>query len=153
MLETTATVIIVLGSVLLFAYWTRYISRLILVAKPPRDYAHAAAVVNRLSFPIAEEVLRLDSAPDLAALTALLDRDFDFLTYLLDHSGCSRSSDGRVLRVYYSVMRAWSLTARHFSPRAAHRAVGEMLSIVSHLASILGKELGDFPVPSGAGAQ
>ena len=50
MVELITTGVLTVGSVLLLAYWFRYMCLLILSAKTTQDYAGQVATANQLSF-------------------------------------------------------------------------------------------------------
>ena len=60
MFETATTILIIVGSMLLFGYWFRYTCLLILSAKTTRDYAGEVAAANREA---AESVRHLAPVP------------------------------------------------------------------------------------------
>jgi len=139
-MEKTSTAVLLCASIFLFLYWFRYACRLILSAKTPQDYAYNAARVNRLAFVGVRTALQLESAPDLARLTQALDRDYAFLTYLLEHGAYTTSLEHRILRIDYRVMKAWCSSTRRWAPDAARRAMGEMTSVLAHLANRVGEQ-------------
>jgi hypothetical protein len=150
MIELAATFTVTGTSVLLFAYWFRYVCVLILSARTARNYAAEAASANQLNFLAIQSVLR-DAVPedlerlplDLDRLKYSLDRDYRVLTYLLTHSAKPSTGDDavekRVLEIDYRLMSAWYLMARHFSPAAACRALEEMSKVVAHFANTMGE--------------
>jgi hypothetical protein len=141
MLETISTAIIVYGSSALFVYWFRYACRLLLAAKPARNYAGEVVKANRLVFMAVRESLRYETAPNLARLMASLDRDYVVLTYLLTHVASPAASlERQILRIDYHIMAGWCLLTRGIAPRVARRAVGEMASVVAHFANSLGEQ-------------
>jgi len=141
MLETIATAIIVYGSTVLFAYWFRYVCRLLLAAKPARDCAGEVVEANHLGFIAVQKSLRHETAPDLAVLMTSLDRDYVVLTYLLAHSASPTASlERQILRIDYHIMAGWCLLARGVAPPVARTAVEEMASIVAHFANSLGEQ-------------
>jgi hypothetical protein len=152
MIEGIATSIIVAGSLLLFMFWFRYACLLVLRARPPRDYAAAAAAANRLCFPGVQAILRRRTATDLDELRRLLDRDFALLTYVLRHASPPAgiaTIEKRMLEIDYRLMRAWYRVTSRFFRIAAHRALAEMSAVVAHFASSLGEHLVSVgPCPS-----
>jgi hypothetical protein len=141
MIELIATVIIMVSSVLLLAYWFRYTCLLMLSARTSRDYAASVALANQLSFLEVQSMLQ--DSHDLDRLKELLDRDYKVLTYLLKNA--AQPSNGgdavetRMLEVDYRLMRAWYSVARRFSPSAALTAVDEMAQVVAHFANSMGE--------------
>ena len=148
MIELLATIGITATSALLFAYWFRYTSLLILSAKTARDFAAEVAVANRLSFLEVQARLRQNAASDLDRLRDLLDRDYAVVRYLVDHaSNASLGQEAlgqaaletRMLAVNYKMMRGWYALSRRFSESAASRALDEMSQVVAHFANAMGE--------------
>ena len=142
MLETSISVIVVVGSGLLFVYWFRCACLLILVAKSPRDYAKGIEIANQLGFSEVQLALR-NSAIDLPSLRKALDLDFSILSRLLKFAASPRHQaiERLMLRINYWTMRAWYFVTWRISPRAARCALQEMALIVAHFASTLGERL------------
>src|SRR5208337_4811907 len=88
--ESIATIVIMAGSILLFAYWFRYTCLLMLHARTPRDYATEVATVNQLSFASVQTQL-CDANVDLSGLREALDRDYALVTRLLNEVSGERS--------------------------------------------------------------
>jgi hypothetical protein len=143
MIEILATIVITVSSALLFAYWFRYTSLLILSAKTARDYAGEVAMANQLSFLEVQSRLRERAGSDLDHLRDLLDRDFAVVRYLLEHA--SNAASGQIgletgmLAINYRVMRSWYAMSRRFSDSAASRALEEMSLVVAHFANSMGE--------------
>jgi hypothetical protein len=144
MTEEIATSIIALGSSLLFLYWFRYACGLLLRARPPRDYAAAAAAANSLGFPDVQATLRYRAATDLDELKRLLDQDFALLTYVLRHASPPAgiaAIEKRMLEIDYRLMRLWYRATSRVSRNAALCALHEMSAVVAHFAASLGERL------------
>jgi hypothetical protein len=143
MLEFAVTVVLTVGSALLFGYWFRYTCLLILSAKTARDYAGQVAAANQLSFLQVQAQLRQQTAVQLDALHAALAHDYDVITYLLKHAahGSHEEStlEARMLEMNYRLMGAWYQVSRHFSVSAARQALDEMSSVVGHFANVMGE--------------
>jgi hypothetical protein len=146
MIELVASLMITGSSVLLFAYWFRYVCVLILSARTARDYTAMAASANQLGFLGVQSLLRAGPPGDLERLKDTLDRDYRILTYLLMHSAHPLAGgDGvekRLLRIDYRLMGAWFSLVRPFSPAAACRALDEMSRVVAHFANAMGERAG-----------
>jgi hypothetical protein len=143
MVEIGATIVLTSCSLLLFAYWFRYTCLLILSARTSRDYAADVASANQLSFREIQASLRENSAGDLEAVKASLDRDYKVLTYLLKHAADPATPDEliekRMLRIHYSLMRVWYGVTRNLAPSAAYKALDEMAAVVAHFANAMGE--------------
>jgi len=142
MLEFAVTVVLTVGSALLFGYWFRYTCLLILSAKTARDYACDVATANQLSFLQVQAQLR-QGAVELDALRAALAHDYDVVTYLLKNAAQSSneesSLEARMLEMNYRLMSTWYQVSRRFSASAARKALEEMSLVVGHFANVMGE--------------
>lgn len=129
------------GSLLLLAYWFRYMCLLILSARTTRDYAGEVAMANQLRF--FEVQSQLGVSMELDRLQASLDRDYAVLTYLLQNAAGSTneesSMEARMLRMNYQLIGAWARVSRPFSLAASRRALEEMSMVVAHFANVMGE--------------
>jgi len=141
MVETTMTIVLTVGSLLLLAYWFRYTCLLILSAKTTRDFAGEVAEANQLSFLEVQARLRAEGPADLDNLHAALDRDYARITQALAQAGSAQELplEDRMLKLNYRVTRMWYRTARRFSATAARSALDEMSMMVSHFANSMGE--------------
>jgi hypothetical protein len=140
------SIIIIVISTILFAYWFRYTCVLILRTRNVRNYARRVAEVNHLSFLTAQQQLTAqeenrDQAFD--SLHASLDRDYRVVSYLLRHTGTQsgQTIEEHMLRLDYQIMRACYFLAKPFSPSSARQALIERASIISHLANAMGERV------------
>jgi len=142
MLEFAVTVVLTVGSALLFGYWFRYTCLLILSAKTARDYACDVATANQLSFLEVQAKLR-QGVMELDPLRAALAHDYAVVTYLLKNAAHSSNEESpleaRMLEMNYRVMSAWYQVSRRFSSAAASRALDEMSLVVAHFANVMGE--------------
>ena len=139
------SIIIIVISTILFAYWFRYTCVLILRTRNVRNYARQVAEVNHLSFLTAQQQLTATENREQAfdSLHASLDRDYRVVSYLLRHAGTQggQSIEEHMLRLDYQVMRACYFIAKPFSPSSARQALLERASIISHLANAMGERV------------
>lgn len=144
MIELTATVIITVSSVVLFAYWFRYTCLLILSAKTARDYTSDVAYSNKLGFPEVQAQLKQSGSPDLDRLRAALDQDYKVIRQLLKYMPKAEEGpspvETQMLAINYRLMGAWYQVSRHFSGSAAARALDEMSMVVAHFANVMGEQ-------------
>ena len=144
MFELIATVVITVGSVVLFAYWFRYTCLLILSAKTARDYTSDVACSNQLDFPEVQAQLKEGSAPDLDRLRAALDKDYRVVRQLLRYMPKAEEApsplETQMLAINYRLMGAWYQVSRHFSESSAARALNEMSMVVAHFANLMGEQ-------------
>jgi len=144
MVELSATIIITVSSVVLFAYWFRYTCLLILSAKTAHDYTVDVAYSNCLGFPAVQEQLQQSAAADLDRLRAALDNDYRVVRQLLKYMPRTEEApsplEAHMLGINYRVMGAWYAVCRHLSPTTAVRALNEMSNIVAHFANQMGEQ-------------
>lgn len=141
-MESIVTIVVALGSGLLFAYWFRYTCLLILSAKTARDYALDVARANQLSFLEVQAQLRAEGPADLDRLQKALDKDYALVSYLIRHAAGGETDSGledRMLQLNYRLTRAWYRGIRRISPEIARRALEEMSTMVAHLANTVGQ--------------
>jgi len=135
-----ASFLIIGFSVLLLAYWFRYSCILLLRAHAERT----ALAVPDIRFCFAEVQAQLRTAELLDPLHLSLQRDYEILTYLLQHAaGLSLESfEDRLLVLDYKVMQWWYRLTRIAAPRQARQALYEMASILNVLAQKMGEQAG-----------
>src|SRR5260370_20591608 len=131
-------------SIALLMYWFRYACRLILSAKPARDYTRTVAEANELRF---LEVQRgLASARERSHLDSFarkLDDDFHLLRFLLRHcpslyTGTERLEQ-RMLTVHFQCMKPDYSLSRHISQSKSRRTLHDMAQEVRYYANPLGR--------------
>ena len=142
MFETATTILIIIGSVLLFGYWFRYTCLLILSAKTTRDYACEVAAANQMSFMEVQALLREAGPEDLDQLSASLERDFTLVSNLIQNANGGNAEfrvEDRMLQMNYSSARFLFKTVGRFSPAMARHALDEMTTVISHFANAMGE--------------
>jgi hypothetical protein len=140
MFETATTILIIVGSMLLFGYWFRYTCLLILSAKTTRDYAGEVATANQMSFLEVQALLREAGPVELDTLNASLDRDYALITNLIANAGENESRmEDRMLQMNYRFARTLFKTVGRFSPDVARHALDEMSVVISHFANAMGE--------------
>ncbi|HBY59993.1 MAG TPA: hypothetical protein DEH78_09235 [Solibacterales bacterium] len=129
------SILILLFSLILFAYWFRYTCLLILKAAPATDYAEPVAEANQLSFLTVQKKLVTGEAGELDGLHELLQRDYRFLSYLMRHASDFGGLDleHMMLMADYKIMSGWYAVSR------SRQALEEMSSIVGHFAHAVGE--------------
>lgn len=137
-----ASILIIAFSLILFVYWFRYSCSLIL-----RNAVEEVAVARtepdtRFSFTEVKSQLRSDSALD--PLHAALHRDYQMLTYLLQHAAGLEleSFEDRLLVLDYKVMQLYYRVTRTLFPEQARKALTEMASVLDVLAHKMGQQAG-----------
>jgi len=140
-LKMFASILIIVFSLALLAYWFRY-SCILLV----RDQAEmgAARALAQDRFHIGEVQDRLRNGQQLDPLHSALQRDYQVLTYLLQHAaGLELSSfEDRLLVLDYRVMQWWYRLTRIAAPEQARQALSEMASVLGILAGKIGERAG-----------
>jgi len=132
-----ASVLIIVFSVVLFAYWFRYSCILLL----RNSAAPATSPVDaRFRFIQVQESLKSDL--ELDPLHKSLQRDYQILCYLLRHAaGLELASfEDRILVLDYKVMQAWYRLTRTAAPAQARRALVEMSEVLGILVRRLGEQ-------------
>ena len=139
-----SSVLIIAFSVVLLGYWFRYTCLLILKTKTSKDYSAAVVQANNLTFPQAhEKLLQENRFKELDALHQSLARDYQLLTYLLEHTAGFQAGgfpvEQRMLALDFKLMQCCYALTRRFSAAPARRALDEMSQILSHFANAMGE--------------
>lgn len=132
-----ASALIIAFSLVLLVYWFRYSCALLLNAR-----AESAIADSRFTW--MEVQRRLGDQADLDPLQRALRRDYELLTYLIEHaSGLGLETiEDRLLMADYRLMQAWYRLTRRLIPTQARRAVSEMASVLNVLAGRLNEHAG-----------
>jgi hypothetical protein len=105
-----------------------------------------SAAVAQSSFSFAEIQVRLraEGPAELDPLHSALQRDYQVLSYLLEHaSGLGvESFEERLLVWDYKLLRVWYSITRTAAPDQARNALCEMASIVGIIAGHIGQRAG-----------
>src|SRR5258708_4110437 len=137
-----ASVLIIAFSLALLVYWFRYSCILLLRNQAELAVSSLPAADNR--FHIVEVRERLRTAQHLDPLHQSLERDYQVLTYLLQHAaGLELSTvEDRLLVLDYKVMQAWYQLTRIAAPDQAREALTEMALVLGILAGKIGERAG-----------
>jgi len=139
------SVVIIVLSTLMFAYWFRYTCILILSTKTSTDYSGRVAESNHLGFAAVQNRLNSSSGDDLNILKNSLDRDYRLVSCLLRQAASvdvnGVSLEQAMLRLDFWMMRTWFSVSHRFSEKAAKNALAEMSQIVHHFANNFGEHL------------
>jgi hypothetical protein len=135
-----ASLLIIGFSLILLVYWFRYTCILLLRNAGTENLQPAKDL--RLNFQNLQDALNDGSGASLESLRRALDKDYEVLTYLLEHAASLNLNpfERHVLAYDYRLMRVWYRLARIFSPAHAGTAVSEMASIVTFLAHRIGSQ-------------
>jgi hypothetical protein len=143
-----ASVLIIVVSLVLMAYWFRY--SCLLVVRNLKEQRQAAPVDDP-RFAFSKVQADLETAPSQALLSGSLDplhrsldRDFQFLQYLVEHAAGLRldSVDDRLLMIDYKVMRWWYRFTLLAAPEQARRALAEQATVLGILVNRLRERAG-----------
>jgi len=137
------TIMIVLSTALLI-YWFRYSCRLILSAKPTRDYTEQVAAANELRFlEIQQDLPFVRGRRQLDTLEKSLERDYRVLSFLLRHTVALHAEtdflEQNMLMVHFNLVRAYYVFICAISQSKGRRAIQEMVRVVSHFANCMGE--------------
>jgi len=140
-----ASVLIIGFSLILLVYWFRYTCILLLRNSGTEKQLPAADL--RLDFARFQDALNPASGASLESLRRALDRDYEVLSYLLEHAPSLNRNpfERHVLAFDYRLMRIWYCVARATAPAQANGAIEEMASIVRFLAQRIGREAAHTP--------
>lgn len=136
-----ASVLIIVLCTALLGYWFRY--SCILLLRSSVEQVGAMNLAMQGTFQSAEIQGRLQTA-ELDPLHAVLQRDYQVLTYLVRHaSGVKLESFEEKLLVWdYKVMQFWYSVTKTAAPEQARQALCEMASVITVLSSRIGQRAG-----------
>lgn len=137
------SIIIILLSVAMFAYWFRYSCVLILETSWSEDQAKAVAAQNGLQFGSVENSLaQASSVQALDRVRDLLDQDMERVIGLLERvpsvQVAGRSLECQMLMLDYRLLKAWYSVTRSFAAPKAQQALREMSQVVGYIAGECG---------------
>jgi hypothetical protein len=141
-----ASILIILVSTALLAYWFRYTCVLILRTRTVKDYAADMATANDLRFhEIQGRLVREAPAADLPALQKSLESDYRLLTYLVEHTAGLEvgglTLEQRMLMIDFKAMRLVCALSRWVGIDYARGALEAMSSILNYLANAMGERI------------
>ncbi|MFN7997612.1 MAG: hypothetical protein U0Q18_28600 [Bryobacteraceae bacterium] len=129
------SILIIVFSLVLFAYWFRYTVLLLLNAD--RE-AEVSGVMNQLRLAETREILsKAEADISLDPLIPALERDYRLLRYLMDHAAGleMRPVEEFVMAADFRLLRVWYSITRRISSSHARRALQEMAGILSYMAN------------------
>jgi len=139
------SVLIIVFSLLLLAYWFRYTCLLLLnqaEEEIPAAATQEMAQSNHLSFVRVRQMLREGSQDlSLESLHGSLKQDYKVLQYLVRHTPDLEmtSFERHLLDAHYRIMNLWFRATRRSSASLAHKALLEMSSVVFCFAREMGR--------------
>jgi hypothetical protein len=133
-----ASILIIVFSLVLLAYWFRYSCVLLL----RHNAAEADPMDNRFGF--ARVQRELQGEANLDTLHRTLERDYRLLMYLVEHAAGLNlpSLEDRLLVIDYKVMQLYYRAMKFLAPEQARRALAEMASIVAVLVQHMSDQAG-----------
>ena len=136
-----ASILIIAFSLVLLVYWFRY--SCILLVRNQADVLSSRMVADE-RFHVGEVRALLRSGEQLDPLHTSLQRDYQVLTYLLQHAAGLEldSFEDRLLVLDYKVMQWWYRFTRIAAPVQARQALSEMASVLDILAVKIGERAG-----------
>lgn len=141
-----ATGIILVVSLVLFAYWFRYSCILILSAKPAWDYSSHIAERESLSFLDVHKRLHAMQTEalghELDAIQSALQRDYNALMAMnrVDIlANVGRYVESLMVRVDFQILRVWYFGIRLLWPGQGRIALAEMTEVVRYFANNVGE--------------
>ena len=138
-----ASILIIAFSLALLVYWFRYSCVILL-----RNQAASVSNTADQRFRIAEvqERLRtpLGASSELDPLHQSLNRDYQVLTYLIEHAAGLelQTLEDRLLVLDYRIMKGWYRLMRIAAPQQARQALSEMASVLGVLAGKISERAG-----------
>lgn len=141
-----ASILIILVSAALLAYWFRYTCVLILRTRTGKDRAVELATANGLRFhQIQGRLVREAPFADLPAIQKALESDYRLLTYLVEHTAGLEvgglTLEQRMLMLDFKAMRLVCAFSRWVGMDHARAALEEMSSILNYLANAMGERI------------
>lgn len=133
------SVFIIAISVILFTYWLRYSCVLLLRSAQERSQANSQTDER---FGISTLLQRLRTESDLAPLEHALERDYQVVTYIIEHATDLElaSIENKLLVLDYRLMRVWSRLTRSFAPQQSRKALSEMAGVLQVLTAQMGDQ-------------
>ncbi len=127
--------LILFFSLLLFSYWFRYTCGVLLRAPRNERALREQVRLNHLSSLEIRAKLRSQPAgAALASLHVLVERDFQFVRFLVQHTAGMESLETRMLMLDYRLMQVWYALTLHVLQSQARKALEEMAGVVGCLA-------------------
>jgi hypothetical protein len=138
----TASIVIIIFSAGLLVYWFRYTCILLVRNGAEEVRSLSAAAQNSFSFPAIQT--RLADEQELDPLHQALQRDYQVLSYLLEHATglAIESFEERLLVWDYKLMQVWYSVTKTAAPEQAREALREMATVLGILAGRIGQRAG-----------
>jgi hypothetical protein len=136
-----AGILIIACSLVLFVYWFRY--SCVFLLRNAREGMNPSPVPDE-QFSVARVQNSLKTECDLDPLEQALERDYQVLTYLIEHAADLElaSIENRLLLADYKMMRLWSHLTRTAAPAQSRKALAEMACVLGVLVSKMTEQTG-----------
>lgn len=137
-----ASAIIIAFSTALLLCWFRYSCRLILRAKPARDYTAEVTAANELGLlEVQQDLPHARERGHLDTLQQKLERDYHLLNYLLHHSPALQSDgfEQHMIMLDFKVMKACYALTSKLSRSKSRAVLQEMTQVVCYFANAMGE--------------
>lgn len=127
--------LIIAISLILLVYWLRVTCLLLLRREV------ATPIPTRIEHDLMYPLVRVEDNNSLDPLLQALERDYQVLTYLINHAAAIDLNplEHRLLSADFQLMRWWYSLTRSQSPAQARRALDEMSSVVCFFAQRVGE--------------
>lgn len=137
-----ASILIIAFSLVLFVYWFRYSCILLLRNAAENAAPSDTALDTRFHFVDVRERLKTES--ELGPLHQSLNRDYQVLTYLVQHAAGLEldSIEDRLLVLDYKVMQCYYRVTKTAFPQQARNALVEMATVLGVLVQKMGEQAG-----------
>jgi hypothetical protein len=137
-----ASLLIIGFSLALLVYWFRY-SCILLLRNYQQPLEPSRSLVDS-RFRVSEVQQRLQTAEPLDPLHTFLQRDYQVLTYLLEHAAGLEleAFEDRLLVIDFKVMRWWYCLTRTAAPVQARQALKEMAEVLGILVGKIDRRAG-----------
>ncbi len=135
------SILLIVLSLALLAYWFRYSCLLIVHTRTAEDFGLEVSRANGLSFAMVKERLDSGEARELAPLYESLSRDYEVLTQLLGQLNREEQQlEEQLLQVNFRVTQVWFRVANAVGLKAAAGALEELNEMVAHFANSVGEQ-------------
>jgi hypothetical protein len=135
-----ASILIIAFSAVLFVYWFRY--SCILLLRNAAEQAAQPATERDTRFGCGDVLERLKTDDALDPLHSSLNRDYQMLTYLVQHAaGLELASfEDRLLVFDFKVMQVYYRAMRLMFPEQARKALTEMATVLDVLVQKMSQQ-------------
>ena len=126
-------------SMVLMAYWFRYVCCLILETRSNPEFSRALATRIRLNLFDVQEKLRAGNRAGLDVLDAMLMQDYQMLTSLMDEVGGVENIERKLLATHFKIQQFRFRVTRALAVNQSRNALLEMSNVVSFFAGAVGQ--------------